>query len=109
FGLLAHTARVEHHQIGGVHRRSFLPAERIEHAGDPLRVSHIHLAADGPDVILARRGAHRSPPALACAGCLLEARFFFVGGGVSGSGGPPSSSVSASVASRTSSGLMRSM
>src|SRR5690348_2372198 len=124
--LLAHAARIEHDEIRLVHALYFFPTQRVEDAGDALRVRHVHLAADGPDVIFALGDAHLAPPCLAARLDLAlrpggwPPRLFAAGRGArpffstceSPSGSfsttSPSSMISSSVTRRTSSGPMRS-
>src|SRR6478752_668969 len=121
-GLLAHAACVEHHQIRAVHRRRLFPAEVFEDARDALRIGHIHLAAHGPDMVLAHGATHLEPPAalptslLAAAPMLTSlaslrpcfSTLLPLPDGVRSSTSP-SSTTSSSVTSRTSFGSIRSM
>ena len=50
-GLLADRARVEDEEIGVVGRAGLAEAERFEEALDPLGIVHVHLAAEGLDVV----------------------------------------------------------
>ena len=52
-GALAHHAGVEHDDVGLVEAVGRPVADLLQLGGDVVGIGHIHLAADGPDVVLA--------------------------------------------------------
>ncbi len=56
FGALAHNAGVEHHDVGVVQPVGGAVADLFQLGGHVVGVGHVHLAADGPDVVLACGG-----------------------------------------------------
>jgi hypothetical protein len=61
-GLLADRAGVEHDDVRVVLRRRLAEAERLEQALDPLGVVHVHLAAEGGDVVALHGADCRARP-----------------------------------------------
>src|SRR5215472_6731559 len=54
FWRFAHAACIEYHQVGLFHAALF-PTQLFEDGLDALRVSLVHLAANGPDVVFPTR------------------------------------------------------
>src|SRR5215469_17625814 len=60
--LLTDAAGIQDNQICRLHSWDFFPAKAIKDTGNALRVGHIHLASNGPDMVFPLGNLHPCSP-----------------------------------------------